>query len=236
MQKNKNNCGRIITVIKLLIILILIVISGFLYSCGRENEGSEIFIDQVSGNSSGQGAGGNTSNENESSDSGNESAENSSDDLGDSTSNLEDTRKYICVHITGYVVNPGVYHIAEGARIYEVVQLAGGFLPEADEGYLNLASVVIDGQKLQVLSKEEAVTAKPFIGQTESETGAKLININAASKEELMQLPGIGESRALSIIAYREKNGAFNDIKDIMNISGIKEAAFEKIKDYICTE
>ncbi|MEE0862845.1 MAG: helix-hairpin-helix domain-containing protein [Lachnospiraceae bacterium] len=236
MQKNKNNCGRIITVIKLLIILILIVISGFLYSCGRENEGSEIFIDQVSGNSSGQGAGGNTSSENESSDSGNESAENSSDDLGDSTSNLEDTRKYICVHITGYVVNPGVYHIAEGARIYEVVQLAGGFLPEADESYLNLASVVFDGQKLQVLSKEEAVTAKPFIGQTESETVAKLININVASKEELMQLPGIGESRALSIIAYREKNGGFKDIKDIMKISGIKEAAFEKIKDYICTE
>ena len=156
--------------------------------------------------------------------------------LEDSNANLEDTRKYICVHITGYVANPGVYHIAEGARIYEVVQLAGGFLPEADESYLNLASVVFDGQKLQVLSKEEAATAKPFVSQTESETGAKLININAASKEELMQLPGIGESRALSIIAYREKNGAFNDIKDIMNISGIKEAAFEKIKDYICTE
>ena len=225
----KNNHGRIITIIKLIIILVLIVVSGFLYSCSRENKGSEILIEEVSENSAGEGIDRNDSGRNE-------SEGNGSEGLEDSTSNLEDTRKYICVHITGYVVNPGVYHIAEGARIYELVQLAGGFLPEADESYLNLASVVFDGQKLQVLSKEEAATAKPFISQTDNETTSKLININTASKEELMQLPGIGESRALSIIAYREKNGGFNDIKDIMNISGIKEAAFEKIKDYICTE
>ena len=236
MQKNKNNLGRIVTVIKFLIILILIVISGFLYSCGRENESSGIYIDEVSGNSGGEGTNGNGSEGDGSNDGINESSGTDANGLGETSGNLEDNRKYICVHITGYVANPGVYHIAEGARIYEVVQLAGGFLPEADESYLNLASVVFDGQKLQVLSKEEAATAKPFVSQSESETGTKLININAASKEELMQLPGIGESRALSIIAYREKNGGFKDIKDIMNISGIKEAAFEKIKDYICTE
>lgn len=225
----KNNRGKVVIIIKLLIILVLIVISGFLYSCSRENRGSEIPIEDVGENSAGEGIDDNDSGRNE-------SEGNISDGLEDSSSNLEDTRKYICVHITGYVVNPGVYHIAEGARIYEIVQLAGGFLPEADESYLNLASVVFDGQKLQVLSKEEAATAKPFISQTDNETTSKLININTASKEELMQLPGIGESRAFSIIAYREKNGGFNDIKDIMNISGIKEAAFEKIKDYICTE
>ena len=134
------------------------------------------------------------------------------------------------------MVNPGVYDVAKGARIYEVVRLAGGFLPEADESYLNLAAVVVDGQKVQVLSKEEAATAKPFVSPAESETSTKLININTASKEELMQLPGIGESRALSIISYREKNGDFKVISDIMKISGIKEAAFDKIKDYICTE
>ena len=232
----KSNRGKIVTIIKLLIILILIVISGFLYSCSRENKGSEIFIDEVSGSSSGDGYSHNGSGGDGNSDSGNESVGSGVNGLEDSNANLEDTRKYICVHITGYVVNPGVYHIAEGARIYEIVQLAGGFLPEADESYLNLASVVFDGQKLQVLSKEEAVTAKTFVSQTENETTSKLININTASKEELMQLPGIGESRALSIIAYREKNGGFNGIKDIMKISGIKEAAFEKIKDYICTE
>ena len=225
----KNNRGTVVIIIKLLIILVLIVISGFLYSCSRENKGSEILIEDVGENSASEGIDDNDSGRNE-------SEGNITDGLEDSSSNLEDTRKYICVHITGYVVNPGVYHIAEGARIYELVQLAGGFLPEADESYLNLASVVFDGQKLQVLSKEEAATAKPFISQTDNETTSKLININTASKEELMQLPGIGESRALSIIAYREKNGGFNDIKDIMNISGIKEAAFEKIKDYICTE
>ena len=114
MQKNKNN--RILTIIKFLIILILIVISGFLYSCGRENEDSEIFIEEVSGNSSGQGADGNGFEGNVSNDGIDESFETNANGLGNSSGNLEDTRKYICVHITGYVANPGVYHIAEGGQ------------------------------------------------------------------------------------------------------------------------
>ena len=110
----KSNRGKIVTIIKLLIILILIVISGFLYSCSRENKGSEIFIDEVSGSSSGDGYSHNGSGGDGNSDSGNESVGSGVNGLEDSNANLEDTRKYICVHITGYVVNPGVYHIAEG--------------------------------------------------------------------------------------------------------------------------
>ena len=143
---------------------------------------------------------------------------------------------YICIHIVGYVTNPGVYYVEQGARINEVIKLAGGFLTEADESYLNLASVVFDGQKIQVLSKEEAKTAKPFVSQSDMGTEKSLVNINTASKEELMQLAGIGESRAVSIIVYREKHGSFKEISDIMKISGIKEAAYEKIKDYICVD
>lgn len=212
MSISKKNQYFKIWAIRYLCILILILVLGILYSCQREDSGKGIKV-EVAGD---EGL--------------------SDGDLYDSEGNFDDNRKFICVHIAGFVVNPGVYNIAEGARIYEVVRLAGGFLPEADESYLNLASVVFDGQKIMVLSKEEAKTAKPFVSQIDKETEKSLININTATKEQLMQLAGIGESRALSIISYREKHGEFKKIEDIMKISGIKEAAFEKIKDYICVD
>lgn len=225
MHNFKINSGTIISTLKYISVFILVVVLGILYSCQRKGKDDGVSIEIET---------------NEINDNSNNSENLGSKDESNNSSNSsyldEDSKKYICVHITGYVANPGVYDVAEGARIYEVVRLAGGFLPEADESYLNLASVVCDGQKIQVLSKEEAATAKPFVSQTDNETTTKLININTASKEELMQLPGIGESRAISIITYREKNGSFKAITDIMKISGIKEAAFEKIKDYICVE
>ncbi len=242
MRIFKNKRRTIIFIIKYVSVFLLVLVLGILYSCQRNdkdkgvnleleagNEADSIKQDNSKGSNSSNGSS-NSGNSSGSGDSSNSSDSNKSDDF------QKESIKYICVHITGYVANPGVYDVMEGARIYEVVRLAGGFLPEADESYLNLASVVCDGQKIQVLSKEEAKTAKPFVSPTDSETTPKLININTASKEQLMQLPGIGESRALSIISYREEHGGFDDITDIMNISGIKEAAFNKIKDYICTE
>ncbi|MEE1517137.1 MAG: helix-hairpin-helix domain-containing protein [Lachnospiraceae bacterium] len=234
MRISKKNQYFIFSIIKYLCICILVLLLGILYSCQRKDGGKSIKI-EVAGDgmsigenemSAGEGNGEGYSGLNEAED---------SDDTGGS-GNSDDNMKFICVHIAGFVVNPGVYNIAEGARIYEVVRLAGGFLPEADESYLNLASVVFDGQKIMVLSKEEAKTAKPFVSQIDKETEKSLININTATKEQLMQLAGIGESRALSIISYREKHGEFKKIEDIMKISGIKEAAFEKIKDYICVD
>lgn len=222
---NRNGC---IIALRVLSIFILIIVCGILYSCQNKNPevkieqaGDELTDELFNGSSTLNNVGGNNSSVNDG------VAENDS---------VISSGEFVYVHIIGYVANPGVYGVNEGARIYEVIQLAGGFLPEADESYLNLASVVFDGQKIEVLSVEEAKTAKPFVGSADSETAKKLININTATKEELMQLSGIGESRALSIIAYREKNGDFENITDIMKIAGIKEAAFEKIKDYICTE
>ena len=207
--------GKILTISKYLSIFVLILVCGILYSCQRKNNEKEIKIEQAGDQLT-------------------EKEDESTNELGEKES--VDFSKMIYVHIVGCVSNPGVYEVKEGTRIYEVVSLAGGFLPEADENYLNLALVVCDGQKIQVLSKEEAKTAKTFVNQSENETEKKLVNINTATKEELMQLSGIGESRALSIIAYREKNGDFKKISDIMKVAGIKGAAFEKIKDYICTE
>lgn len=230
MRKFKCNRNTCRVIIKFLCIFIVIVVCGVLYSCQNKNNDSGIKIEQA-GDQLLDGLSDSSLLMNN----GTEGNITVNDDILQNDSETLSC-KCVYVHITGYVVNPGVYSVNEGARIYEVIQIAGGFLPEADESYLNLASVVFDGQKIQVLSIEEAKTAKPFVGATDSETSKKLININTATKEELMQLSGIGESRALSIIAYREKNGEFDKITDIMKVAGIKEAAFEKIKDYICTE
>lgn len=148
--------------------------------------------------------------------------------------NEEVTAPLIMVHICGMVNKPGVYEVSEGSRVYEVVEQAGGFAPEAAEDYLNLAEAVVDGQKLVVPSVEEA--QDDCYGQeTEGENNGQ-VNINTADKELLMSLPGIGEAKALAIIAWRTEHGSFQSTEEIMLVSGIKEAAYEKIKLLITTE
>lgn len=138
--------------------------------------------------------------------------------------------RHICIFLTGCIKNPGVYELPEGARLYEAIELAGGFTEEAAKDCLNLAAYVKDGDKITVYSEEEADS-----GHTEEfdKTDSGFVNINTADKKTLMTLPGIGESKADAIISYREENGIFSSIEDIMNISGIKQGAFDKIKDLI---
>lgn len=140
----------------------------------------------------------------------------------------------VMVHICGCVAAPGVYGVPEGSRVYEVIELAGGFLPEAAESYLNLAQIVSDGQKLVVPSVDEVESDR--YGQIADDAENGLVNINTADKERLMTLPGIGQSRAEAIIAWREQNGSFQTPEEIMQVSGIKEAAYEKIKRLITVE
>jgi competence protein ComEA len=139
------------------------------------------------------------------------------------TSQTEKVYVYVC----GCVNAPGVYAAGTSSRVYELIEMAGGFSEEADGSALNLADTVKDGQKILVpslnSSDEQSLSA-----------GSGLVNLNTADKQQLMTLPGIGESKADSIIAYRNNNGAFNNIEEIKNISGIKDAAYEKIKDLIC--
>lgn len=142
------------------------------------------------------------------------------------------------VHVCGEVVNPGIYELPAGSRIYEAVKAAGGFTENAEEESVNLASPIEDGVQIRIYSKDEAETlaagAAPFDGFEASGEGKEpVVNLNTASKEELMTLSGIGESRAEDIIRYREENGGFQNIEDIMKVSGIKDAAFQKIKDRI---
>ena len=144
------------------------------------------------------------------------------------------------VHICGEVNDPGVYELTAGSRIYEAVEAAGGFTGEAAEDSLNLAQKISDGQQIIILSREEAARRsesqkkEPLSGQqagTDKTPGP--VNINTASRELLMTLNGIGESRADDIIRYREESGGFKRIEDIMKVPGIKDAAFQKIKDSI---
>ena len=144
----------------------------------------------------------------------------------------QEEQKALCyVYICGAVVSPGVYEVPEHTRIYEVVELADGFTPEADDTVLNLAENVLDGQKLYI-PKQGEITEKADTAQDVQGVGK--VNINTADKTALMTLPGIGASKAEDIIQYRKENGSFQKIEDIKKISGIKDAAFNKIKELIC--
>ena len=172
-------------------------------------------------------------------------------ELSDASS--EET-KTLVVHICGAVSAPGVYELPAGSRIIDAVEAGGGFLPEADEACCNLAEEIVDGCQIYIMTKTESCAD----GQTEKKAGIQtspdsdmqttdrnvrsnsapaldngLVNLNTADVAALMTLPGIGESRAKAIISYREQHGAFAQIEDIMKISGIKQAAFSKIKDKI---
>lgn len=141
------------------------------------------------------------------------------------------------VHVCGAVASPGVYEMEEGQRIFEAVELAGGFAGDAAPDYLNLAEPVRDGMKIFVPDKEQVQEENQSglqgaAGGIAGETVSR-VNINTASREELMTLRGIGKARAEDIIRYRQQNGGFERIEDIMEVSGIKDAAFQKIKDDI---
>ena len=160
-------------------------------------------------------------------------------DASDAGQEVSDPEEFppaeIQVYVCGAVASPGVYVLPEGSRVYEAVEMAGGLLESADPKALNQARPLADGEQITVLTVEEVQngeTAEQGAGGSVSAGDGK-VNINTADEDELMTLSGIGESRAKAIIAYREENGKFESIEDIMKIDGIKEKMFEKISDSI---
>lgn len=142
----------------------------------------------------------------------------------------------IMVYVCGAVVNPGVYELPAGSRVIRAIEAAGGLLPDADLFLVNQAKRLEDGEQIRILTQEEALDADQTVSMdsgTESSDEEKKVNINTADADTLMTLPGIGEAKADAIIEYRESSGGFQRIEDIMNIAGIKEAVFSKIKDKI---
>lgn len=140
----------------------------------------------------------------------------------------------LTVYVCGAVEAPGVYHLPEGARVYEAIALAGGLRENADPEAQNQAEILTDGQMLKIWTKQEVRQALENAGQNQGSGASGLININTASKDALMTLPGIGEAKADAIVAWRQEHGAFSEKEEIMQISGIKESVFQKIGDKIC--
>lgn len=152
---------------------------------------------------------------------------------GSAGGQTEDERS-ICIYVCGAVSEPGIYELDEGARLYEAVEAAGGMTEEASADSVNLARAVSDGEQIYIPTSEETEAQGIMPGTDGGVSPAqKKVNINTASAEELMTLTGIGEAKAESIIRYREENGRFQNIEELMEISGIKEGVFEKIKDDI---
>lgn len=162
----------------------------------------------------------------------------------------QEQKQELVVHICGAVEHPGVYLLPQGSRIYQAVEAAGGFRQDAGEDYLNQAQLLFDGMKVYVPTSEEVseqggsllqeMGQEGIIGAIQGSSSALsgsedsgLVNINTASEELLCTLSGIGPGKAKSIIAYREQNGAFRSIEEIMNVEGIKEGLFARIRDSI---
>lgn len=151
----------------------------------------------------------------------------------------------VVVDIKGMVANPGVYEVDRTYRVNDVISLAGGLLDGADTSLINLAKTVTDEMTIIIYSSDEVLEKlkgqicvcdcpiqenDACIEEDNTKDNNEIININTASKEELMTLPGIGEVRAEEIINYRSNNGSFKTIDDIKNVSGIGEELFEEIK------
>ena len=142
----------------------------------------------------------------------------------------------IWVYVCGAVQSPGVYELPAESRVFEALAAAGGTRKDAELRMLNQAAFLTDGEQITVLTAEEAETAGGLpAASMEEEAGpfSGKVNLNSAGREELMTLSGIGEARAAAIIAYREAHGPFSSPEEIMNIEGIKEKAFSKIKEEI---
>ena len=143
------------------------------------------------------------------------------------------TERPVIMHITGAVPRPGVYALPEGSRVQDAIVAAGGFLAEAEKTEINLAALLIDGEKLDIPYLEGGSPVLPTPDATVVAATTELIDINTASQSELETLPGIGPTTAQKIIEYRQQNGAFVSTEELINVSGIGPGLYERVKDLI---
>ncbi|MDE7224394.1 MAG: helix-hairpin-helix domain-containing protein [Acetatifactor sp.] len=137
----------------------------------------------------------------------------------------------ICVHVCGQVCRPGVVMLPAGSRAWEAVEASGGLTEDAQEAAVNLAAALEDGQKLYIPALGESVTE-----ETAETADNGRVNLNTADADRLQTLSGIGAGRAADILSYRETHGGFQSIEEIMQVPGIKESIYEKIKDKITVD
>lgn len=207
-----------------MVVVIIVTLTLFLSGCEKEKEASgieEISLEETA-----------ESGETEEEDLSGETQEEDKEESGEEPGS-------IFVYVCGQVAAPGVYELPGDARVYQAIEMAGGTLEGASPESLNLAQQAEDGQKIYVPTEEEAQTGAALqdtmggAQDTASDQEAGKVNLNTAGLEELMTLTGIGQTRAEAILAYREEEGAFRSPEDIMNVEGIKEGIYEKLKDEI---
>ena len=207
-----------------MVVVIIVTLTLFLSGCEKEKEASgieEISLEETA-----------ESGETEEEDLSGETQEEDKEESGEEPGS-------IFVYVCGQVAAPGVYELPGGARVYQAIEMAGGTLEGASPESLNLAQQAEDGQKIYVPTEEEAQTGAALqdtpggVQDTASDQAAGKVNLNTAGLEELMTLTGIGQTRAEAILAYREEEGDFRSPEDIMNVEGIKEGIYEKLKDEI---
>jgi competence protein ComEA len=154
--------------------------------------------------------------------------------------NQKPTSAPIIIHIVGAVKNPGVYSLPQESRTLDAIVAAGGYLPAADQGVLNLAGYLEDGDRISVPETITVTESRISFANPQVELLAQpvegLININLAAQTELESLPGIGEVRSSQIIAYREEHGFFTSIDQIQKVPGIGPKIFENIQAYITVD
>lgn len=158
------------------------------------------------------------------------------------------TDEKVYIDICGAVVKPGVYEVDRGSRLFEVLRMAGGFSEDADREYINQARTVEDGEQIRFPTREEAEKYResgnseqmnPVSGdsvKSSTAAGNGKININNASGDQLCTIPGVGTAKAESIIQYREEHGPFGKTEDIMQVTGIKQGMYDKMKEHITVQ
>jgi competence protein ComEA len=153
------------------------------------------------------------------------------------------TPPLLVVQVSGAVVSPGLFRLSEGARVDDAIRAAGGPSPEADTTRLNLARKISDGEQIVVpkLGDPTAIPVATAAGRATNTAPRAtptigIVNINTASEEELDRLPGIGPALAQRIIDYRQTNGPFQKIEDIMRVRGIGQAEFALLKNLIVVQ
>lgn len=202
---------------KKIINYLLIVISSLIVGCGTDTSELELMVLEGSETTI-------SSNQSDSE----EFKEESSNEYKEESSVMD-----ITVYICGAVNKPGVYTFSEGTRIACALDEAGGYSSDAHTTYMNLAQLLVDGEKIYVPTQKEVDSGELLVGVHSAGNETGLININTATKEELLTLSGVGESKANAIITYRNDYGKYGSMEDIKNVSGIGDGVFNTIKDFI---
>jgi competence protein ComEA len=143
----------------------------------------------------------------------------------DETAN-EVIEQFLYVHVVGEVLSPGMYQLPIGARLVDAVFAAGGLTEDAENASVNLARELTDGEQIIVFSISQE-------GQSPGTTSSGLVSLNRAGDKELEELPGIGPALAGRIIAWREANGGFKSVQDLLKVSGIGESLLAGVIDLV---